>query len=159
MDLLFYNYKDQKINKKELIYCIKFYLSLLFKPQQKHIVDELSISVKFQEMNEDGLCEFLDDDEDPRMFLIHIQKGISRKRILKALAHEMVHLKQFALNELLKFDVDDAPVYKGKTYRIDEMSYWDWPWEIEANGREVGMYTRYVAKLQDNHKLRQHLLS
>jgi len=31
----------------------------------------------------------------------------------------------------------------GKTINPKKVSYWDLPWEIEAHGREVGLFVRY----------------
>ena len=31
----------------------------------------------------------------------------------------------------------------GKTYNPTKIDYWDLPWEIEAHGREVGLFVRY----------------
>jgi hypothetical protein len=33
--------------------------------------------------------------------------------------------------------------YKGQMYRED-MNYWDCPWEIEAFGRELGLYKMFM---------------
>ena len=34
-------------------------------------------------------------------------------------------------------------VWMGKTYNPKDVNYWDLPWEIEAHGREVGLFVRY----------------
>jgi hypothetical protein len=31
----------------------------------------------------------------------------------------------------------------GKTINPKKVSYWDLPWEIEAHGREVGLFVRW----------------
>jgi hypothetical protein len=75
--------------------------------------------------------------------------------MIKVLAHEMVHVKQYAKNELGK---DLALARGGKGLRIvtrwqgkywtpntKEDEYWDAPWEIEAYGREVGLHHKWVA--------------
>ena len=59
--------------------------------------------------------------------------------LLETLAHEMVHVKQYARREL-KPRVD---CWMGKTYNPKKVSYWDLPWEIEAHGRETGLFVRY----------------
>jgi hypothetical protein len=57
----------------------------------------------------------------------------------------MVHVKQYARREL--HPADD--VWMGKTYNPKKISYWDLPWEIEAHGREIGLFIRYC----ETHKL------
>ena len=51
----------------------------------------------------------------------------------------MVHVKQYARRELNP----NKEVWLGKTYNPKSISYWDLPWEIEAHGREVGLFIRY----------------
>jgi hypothetical protein len=67
-----------------------------------------------------------------------------------AIAHEMVHVKQYVLRELV--DTDGPNVYwKGELYKdsssaTEDEAYWNSPWEIEAYGRERGMnYLRMKA--------------
>jgi hypothetical protein len=66
---------------------------------------------------------------------------------LETVAHEMVHVKQYARREL-------HPVYNmwcGKTYNPEKVSYWDLPWEIEAHGREVGLFIRWTEENKLGH--------
>ena len=51
----------------------------------------------------------------------------------------MVHVKQYARREL----DPNKEVWMGKTYNPKDVNYWDLPWEIEAHGREVGLFVRY----------------
>ncbi len=63
--------------------------------------------------------------------------------IYTALAHEMVHVKQYVTGELV--DTDGLNVFwKGELYKDaksanEDEAYWNSPWEIEAYGRERGM--------------------
>jgi hypothetical protein len=34
----------------------------------------------------------------------------------------------------------------GKTVNPEKVSYWDLPWEIEAHGRELGLFVRWAEK-------------
>jgi hypothetical protein len=51
----------------------------------------------------------------------------------------MVHVKQYARRELHP----SKEAWLGKTINPKKVSYWDLPWEIEAHGREVGLFVRY----------------
>ena len=84
-----------------------------------------------------GYCLELDDN---RTFEIEIDRNMRLRRLLETVAHEMVHVKQYARREL-------HPVHNtwcGKTYNPKKVSYWDLPWEIEAHGREVGLFIRWA---------------
>ena len=65
------------------------------------------------------------------------------KKVLTTLAHELVHVKQYATGEMR--DRDNAIVeWMGEKYNQDELEYWEHPWEIDAYGREVGLYIRFM---------------
>ena len=80
------------------------------------------------------------------------KKPLTRlKNLLIDLGHELVHVKQYLNNEI--FDYKDGGVrYKGvifdDSYYKDEESYYDSPWEIEAYGREWGLYRMFVNHLK-----------
>ena len=58
--------------------------------------------------------------------------------ILKTLAHELVHVKQYVMGELRWRDA--GLLYKGINHSPDNlMEYFELPYEIEAYGREKGL--------------------
>ena len=70
--------------------------------------------------NSMGLCEAVDN----RNFVIDVALF---GNWLSTLAHEMVHVKQFANSEL------DPCMSRWKSNRyVDHIAYWDQPWEKEA---------------------------
>lgn len=83
-----------------------------------------------------GYCLELDTN---REFEIEIDNSQPLRKLLETVAHEMVHVKQFARREL--HPAKDT--WYGKTYNPKKTSYWDLPWEIEAHGREVGLFVRW----------------
>jgi hypothetical protein len=78
--------------------------------------------------------------KQPREFLIEIHSGIGARLILETLAHEMVHVKQYIMNE-----TDDV-LSRWKNKKIDQnkVDYWNHPWEIDAYGREPGLLYKFV---------------
>ena len=83
-----------------------------------------------------GYCLELDSN---REFELEIDRTQSLRKLLETAAHEMVHVKQFARRELHPSN----DTWYGKTYNPKKVSYWDLPWEIEAHGREVGLFVRW----------------
>ena len=58
--------------------------------------------------------------------------------ILKTLAHEIVHVKQYVMGELKSRDA--GLLYKGTNHEPDNlMEYFNLPYEVEAYGREKGL--------------------
>jgi len=123
-----------------------FYADILFGPR---LANNISLWVHNRKnlLTKDGMygsCTALDDDNRyPRQFAIHLDSSVPRKMLFETLAHEMVHAKQYARGELRN-------LWSGKTswqgQHIDEelMEYYDHPWEIEAHGRERGLFIRWI---------------
>ena len=103
----------------------------------------------------------IDDNSVKKFTVVLDEKNLNRrgkkpitrlKNLLVDLGHELVHVKQYLNNEI--FDYKDGGVrYKGvifdDSYYEDEESYYDSPWEIEAYGREWGLYRMFVNHLKE----------
>lgn len=88
----------------------------------------------------------------PREFNIELNKGIKLRRLLETLAHELVHAKQFARGELYQSTITAKSRWHGKWIARDP-NYWDCPWEIEAHGREAGLFIQWCEKERIGHLL------
>jgi hypothetical protein len=68
----------------------------------------------------------------------------------ETVAHEMVHVKQYARREITDYVHSNGVASKAKYWKwkdrmvSDATDYWDLPWEIEANGRECGLFIRWA---------------
>jgi len=106
---------------------------------------DLYIHVKLVKL-EDAYGYCLSNDEQwhdrPRTFEIELQKGMKLRRLLEVLAHELVHVKQYARGELYVGARNAKHRWQGK-WMSDNLNYWDSPWEIEAHGREAGLFIQY----------------
>jgi hypothetical protein len=73
------------------------------------------------------------------------------KMLMMNVGHEMIHIKQYLNNELFDY-VDGKARYKGQVFHTghsdDLEKYFDSPWEIEAYGREYGLYKVFVKKIK-----------
>lgn len=96
-----------------------------------------SVEINFRRMSKDlnyGYCCDLDDNE----FEIDIKRTLRMRDMLTTLAHEMVHVKQYVKGELTQTNEQDIP-------------YWDRPSEIEAHGREIGLFITWAEKERLGH--------
>ena len=98
----------------------------------------LDISVKLCKPK--GALGYCLEGDTKRDFEIEIDKTQPMRKLLETIAHEMVHVKQFARREMHP----ETDEWYGKTYNPKKVSYWDLPWEIEAHGREVGLFIRWA---------------
>jgi hypothetical protein len=138
--------KCNHVTKKRIKNSIRFYANKLMTVR---LTDKISIWVKCIHMEGDEIatCTWLDDNRRPKEFEIELKNNISVRRTLMVLAHEMVHVKQYAKSELVDNLKKNAVSFKGKVYAHSETAeekYWDSPWEIEAFGRELGLYLSYM---------------
>ena len=83
------------------------------------------------------------DTEDLNTFEIQLDKDMSLRKKLLSLAHEMVHVKQFTRKELQHSDSINKQLWRGQKYNTKNR-YYDLPWEIEAYGRELGLFTTWI---------------
>ena len=86
----------------------------------------------------DGYCSMEDDTR--RMFTIEIHKNLKLRQLIMTLIHEMVHVKQFARNEMDDFPINGRQRWKSGSVP-ESINYDDMPWEKEA--------TRLQKKLTD----------
>ena len=104
-----------------------------------HIVNNL-----IRDADMDAAVTWIAEPVKPRRFEIHLDSRLSVKRCFEILAHEMVHVKQFARGELVDNPGGKTAKWQGKRVTIrDDDGYWTQPWEIEAYGRQPGLYTRF----------------
>lgn len=128
--------------RKHLKWAAEYYASKLM---SKRMIESLDVTIRLKKVDDgnDGSCSFENFDDGVRYFDIEIDENNSERQILLNLAHEMVHVKQFALGELKDGFKPATTVWQGITVSDEQVDYWDAPWEIEAHGREKGLFTRF----------------
>ena len=114
----------------------------------KRLANNVFCKIEFvkglEENNEGGNCIWEDDNHRPREFTIQIDKNDDLPYMLQTLAHEMVHVKQFARGELKDImKAHSLCKWQGREFDTEDLNYWDYPWEIEAHGREKGLYRSF----------------
>jgi hypothetical protein len=74
-------------------------------------------------------------------YLIRLDGTVDTPSLIKTLAHELVHLKQFYRKELRMYD--QYNMWKQRKYPI-EYSYEKMPWEVEATLLEEVLYCHFI---------------
>lgn len=127
-----------------------FFGSILLHPKtlsSTHLEIVLDTKLEYQ-----GLCQSEDDSKKPRFFTIKIRNAPLDDDPIQTLAHEMVHLKQYATGQLadnitnVEGKLVSRILWNGAPHKFNprEDLYLDSPWEIEAFGREFGLYKRWL---------------
>jgi hypothetical protein len=94
------------------------------------------VEISFRRLTNDrsiGGCVQIDNHE----YEIDIKRSLRLRDMLTTLAHELVHVKQYELGQ-----------YKNE----EEFGYWDKPSEIEAHGRETGLFITWAEQNKLAHK-------
>ena len=102
----------------------------------------------------EGACVNEDNHKDPRFFTLVLKQRPDINKMVRTLAHEMVHVRQNAMNQLQHITLfnDGATLpatvskWKGKLWvpKMGELICYDSPWEVEAYGRENGLTNQFA---------------
>lgn len=130
----------------------RFYGDYLLGPK---LCKKIEVSISFVKYprgsNEYAECIWKYDNIASREFEIFMERSLCRRETLLALAHEMVHLKQYAKGELKDYIKPARMIgWMGEKYLMEELDYWEQPWEIEAYGREKGLYFKFMQHWRDS---------
>ena len=129
---------DKKLFLPYVKRAARFYAQSLFKPRTlENLILKIKFNKKIDAYGYASVTEFSPSNK-PRQFEIELHPGIGAYDILKTLAHEMVHVRQYIQGDV------NIKLTRWKGTRIDEVDYWDQPWEIEAHGYESGLFTKFV---------------
>ena len=108
---------------------------------------EITINLKKNLLSKEGFegtAMWEDDSYRPKEFTIEIDTTAKIRNILITLAHEMVHVKQWAKDEMYEYmNVAGLVRFKGEKVHMVITDYWDYPWEIEAYGKQLGLFVRF----------------
>ena len=140
-------------NAKKLEQAARFFAAFLLHVRTVNNI-ELEIDV-IKTLKVEGECVSEDDHKNPRYFTINL-KAAPIEEMIKVLSHEMVHLKQYAKNELGRTwsvarggkGLQIITSWQGKLWypKKKEDPYWDAPWEVDAYGMEVGLQYKWVTR-------------
>ena len=128
--------------------------------ESKRLRNNLSIDVHFRHHSAEGeaMIDHHTNPYRPRHFRVVIdhhrleEDNYGRKRdvtewaheVLKTLAHELVHVKQYVMGELSMRR--EGLCYRGVHYDVKTLTeYFELPYEIEAYGREKGLLIAFLA--------------
>lgn len=149
--------KSPKITNKEIRYATHYMADLII---SKKLKKNLELTIKLSDYLYEGNkkttfqadCCWEDRPNKPREFKIRMATRFGKRKQLLALAHELVHVKQYATGEMAEgLRGRGHTKWKQEPYFYeDPIHYFDQPWEIDAYGRELGMYVRYIDHCNKN---------
>ena len=129
------NRMTRNLTKQMIRFCLSRFIS-------KRVLDKIVIHVCFNKnFQTDVIWE--DRNHRPREFTMNLHLREDMFLLLSDIAHECVHIKQWANGELME-GVNMKSKWHGEWTKTtwkedDDKAYWEYPWEIEAYGRERGL--------------------
>ena len=138
----------QNISRRKVCKALRFYAKTATLKMSPALVETLYITVVF------GRCRgfkasliWTDKPERAKRYRMMIRETMSHDEVLAAVAHEFVHVKQFATGQLRDYVSDPDFVRwenEAHEYIEDTEFYWFAPWEIEAYGKERGLFKMFL---------------
>ena len=142
-------------NKLEsyVISAVEFAMAKFF--DVKDLDKYISVDVDFTDLDVEGHCIDAGDGE----FSIEIKKDLLMREKMIVLMHELVHMKQHIAGELefggIIIGKDGlkckTTTWMGAEFDEEGTDYFDRPWEIEAFGRQLGLFIRWVESIDEGH--------
>jgi len=81
----------------------------------------------------------------PKEYTIRIDNTLDPEMFIKTLAHELTHVKQWGKGEMKTYERNfKVTRWHERKIRHDLINYHDMPWEIEAHGREHGLFAQFI---------------
>lgn len=125
---------------KSQLKAIDYFAQKLFSRQ---LCQHIYIRLSFKKTNEYWGLAIVDDYNAkgmPRYFTVEIKRDLKKNEKLMAIAHELVHIKQYATGELN----EEMTMWQGQSVNSDLIPYIEQPWEIEAYDVGDKLYEEYV---------------
>jgi hypothetical protein len=139
--------KQKKLAKSIAEFCIEKLMSFrLSKNLDIRIIFKNTLYKKTESFGETAYYE--DSGMPPKDFVIEIDSNLRLRNMLETIAHEMVHIKQWATGEMKETKHNHITKFRKHEVNSSKVSYWDQPWEIEALGREEGLFIQWAEKMK-----------
>lgn len=140
--------KSKHLDHEECTQMIDFMTSFLLSPVQKrHLYITQSFHQDDAVPNLDAYINVIDDAKRPKEFFIWTKPSRPYADQAKAIAHELVHMKQYHCREVCP---KTGAILSAELRSLQNVAsndpYWESPAEVEAYGREVGLYNRWLTE-------------
>ena len=134
----------KKMEKREIKEAALFFSDHLMGRLSKNILVKVRLRKNFYKKTKCfGMATWTDIDvknHNHREFEVEIEADLGPIYMLRTLAHELVHVKQYARKELVDMCSGNYQMWNRVMYNENLVGYKNLPWEKEASGREKELY-------------------
>ena len=110
--------------------CIQLYAKELKIDKNDFTLIVFSSKDLIQEQGANGMASPITD----KLYTMVLSSRIDCEKLIEVIAHEMVHIKQFAKGQLKR--IGRQTFWMGKRYVRSKVNYYDHPWEHDAWSKE-----------------------
>jgi hypothetical protein len=137
--------KSKNLSKKEIRAAVRFFADKLLSSRLKKYI---TVYITYNLDLPIPAIIYDDDDGKMRTFHITVSQHLGKRKELLAIAHETVHIKQAATGQWKQ--KNGKSLWNGEVFNDEdtEEDYWQSPIEIDAYGREVGLYEMYMLSMK-----------
>jgi hypothetical protein len=135
--------------KRQLVAEAAYFFKDKLMPRMKTLEIDIHLCPHYEKKTtSSGDCIWEDTNRYSREFTINLDSS-NDDWMVRTLAHEMVHVKQWARGEMQDiYDDDDGSPrktrWKSKFINIKNVPYEQWPWEKEALRVEKRLYNEWL---------------
>jgi hypothetical protein len=145
----------KKLKKPLVVYATRWYCNHLMSPE---IYRKLHLTVTFGPVEGGfyGEALYRQPKKHNYRYQINIENKFGPKFTLSTLGHEVVHVSQYAsMKYYAACDSYDPKRVRwdGTWYTVSDMDYCDYPWEVDAFGREQPLYYRMMTDMLEQGKI------
>mgnify|MGYP007047385805 CR=1 FL=1 len=141
------------LNQKRIAFdAIDFCVDKFLSRQKREITIKVQgVENLLQKENIYADCDYEENENDgtPVEFLIRIDNTLDLETFLRSMMHELVHMKQWCkgeMKQLIRGCKTMTYKWHSQKIKLNSVDYYDYPWEIEAHGREEGLTRQFFAK-------------
>lgn len=137
--------RPKKVEKSEILKAAQFFADNQLKTLSKTVYIRIRLTQKlYKNSGHFGFAMWIDDDaRNHREFDIELDAGLGPVFLLRTLAHEIVHVRQYARKELIDMCNGKYQKWKGSLISEDDIGYHDLPWEQEAAKIEKELFEQW----------------
>ena len=165
--------EDREVLRRFCVWTLDQFLSQQRQKETTVIIkilaqSDLPVDSYYNFKNHDGWCHHKKSEEGRNCFEIVIKKtfinqnakAIHRrlKKVFITVGHELVHVKQYTLREMVDLKTGEVK-FRGVKFpentRSEDILYYNAPWEIEAHGRELGLYSMFAKIIKAEQKAKK----
>lgn len=142
MNIVFHSYDKMNYSREAVVKAIRLFADELFDEDYSRLHLEIAMVDRESDGTIGETITYDFETPTPEFIDITLANDLSDKDFMTTLAHEMVHVKQLAMGELV-IDEDTLDLSWYKKTKTDNPSYWETPWEIEAEALENDLYEKW----------------